>query len=167
MQKTDLADVCVCVCVCVIFVMMSRYYRPGECYLKHQRYPQNRKAYERGPGVFWTSGIVAPRAAPANQAFTAKSFTSAQEAIDRDIIHVSGKPKTWYFDDIPLVSPGFNPSQSGVMRAQVQQCGNYNLLPGVASYVHSLTSFPSPPSLSLSLPFAVKSEERSGKMVGK
>jgi len=108
------------------------YYAPGECYLKHQKYPQNRKAYERGQGVHWTSGIKAY--AQGDQSFTMKSFTSPQEAIDRDIIHVSGKPKTWYFDDIPLVSPGLDPSRNGVMRAKVEQCGNYNLLPGVASY---------------------------------
>ena len=145
------------------------YYKYGECYLKYQTRPQIRGAYERGEGVYWTSGILIPPPAPVRtlsrpepqqsdgggnyqEPLVQKSYsssgyqeptaarntyadTSAQNTdMDRNVLYVSGRPQTWYFDDIPVVTPGYDPSKNTVMKAKVEQCGDYNLLPGIASY---------------------------------
>ena len=98
----------------------------------------NKKAYERGISpktglnVMWTSGVVKNR--QAHPDFIMKSNSNNNDQLDRDIFYVSGKPSTWYFDGVPHVSPGYDPSQVVVMKAEPLQCGDYNLLPGVASY---------------------------------
>ena len=117
------------------------YYKYGECYLKYQRYPQNKKAYERGISdstggyVLWTSGIVKSKT---YGGVHQKSYAPPDPPTvsEREVIHVSDIPGTWYFNGIPHVSPGYDPTDQAkaVMKARPIQCGDYNLMPGVASY---------------------------------
>ncbi|QDZ22264.1 Apple domain-containing protein [Chloropicon primus] len=100
------------------------YYEYGQCYLKKQDYPENRKAYERGDGVYWTSGIVRE----SGYQITKKSYSDgAGGEMGREVLHVSGVPATWRFDNqvVEADSP---------MTPRVVQCGSFNVLPGVASY---------------------------------
>jgi hypothetical protein len=116
------------------------YYKQGECYLKYQKHPQNKKAYERGISdqtggyVLWTSGIV--KSKTYGEGVVQKSYSSDPPSVEkREVIHVSDIPGTWYFNGIPHVSPGYDPTdRAQVMKANPVQCGDYNLLPGVASY---------------------------------
>ena len=58
--------------------------------------PEKKLAYERGEGVYWTSGILGPN-------IQKKSLSPGlQTQMQRNVIFASGRPATWHFDDVEL-----------------------------------------------------------------
>ena len=98
------------------------HYEFGQCYLKRQEFPRSRKAYERGEGVYWTSGIVV-----GGDGIIAKSYSQAAQDMSREVLYVSGVPATWTFDGEEL-------DPNAPMTPKRVQCGSYNTIRGVATY---------------------------------